>query len=184
MASKFWNAHVAKGKRQTAKVIQMRTEKMQEALTRFNNMKENGVNFSDVFLNTIEAFKVNMKAGFNAQESPDIPPQRWALLSKKYTWRKYHTKGRRIANLILTGTLRDAVYGGPGWYQQISPNRTEFGITGIPYAAIHQYGGMTGRGHKARMPARRYFLAKDNKLPSVVINYLIGQIEKKLIGEV
>lgn len=144
-----------------------------EALKKLEKMKEKGISLLPVMENTVEAFKVNMRADFRARQTPDEPPMRWTKLSKKYSKWKFKKYGRRVSDLVLTGRLKKAVDGGLGWYQIIGNTRAEFGITGIPYAATHQYGYIP---HK--LPPRRYFLASGNKLPMAVNNYLLGQIEK------
>jgi phage gpG-like protein len=164
---------------QKGKVIALKEKGYTEALNKLRYLHDIGINLSPIFEDTVEVFKLNMQANFDAKRTPDSVPQRWALLSKKYTWRKYHTKGRRIANLIGIngGTLKKAVFGGPGWYQNIQPTKAEFGIQGIKYAAVHQNGSV-----KKNIPARRYFLAKGNKLPIAVINYMVRRIEEEYTG--
>lgn len=38
------------------------------------------------------------------------------------------------------------------------------GVAGVPYAPIHQFGGMAGRGHKTRIPARPYLPASGDRV--------------------
>lgn len=40
------------------------------------------------------------------------------------------------------------------------PDRAEIG-TNVVYAAIHQFGGKAGRGHKVNIPARPYLMVQD-----------------------
>lgn len=144
-----------------------------EALNKLEKMKAKGISLLPVLENTVEAFKINMRADFRARQTPDDPPTRWTSLSKKYAKWKFKKFGRRVADLVLTGRLKRAVDGGLGWYQMINNNKAEFGIVGIPYASAHQYGYLP---HK--LSSRRYFLASGNQLPMAVNNYLLGQIEK------
>lgn len=52
------------------------------------------------------------------------------------------------------------------------------------YAAIHQFGGMAGRGRKVRIPARPYLFGADGKLPAawmgavkdILTDYLAGNV--------
>jgi len=43
----------------------------------------------------------------------------------------------------------------------------EVGTSGIRYAAIHQFGGQTGRNHAARIPARPYAVFQDEDIVSL-----------------
>lgn len=53
--------------------------------------------------------------------------------------------------LYLTGALRDDIH------YQVDDNVVSIGTSGrIPYAGIHQFGGMAGRGKKVKIPARPY----------------------------
>ncbi len=54
--------------------------------------------------------------------------------------------------LFQTGTLMRSIYetSGPTWAQ--------IQTAGLPYAAIHQFGGWAGRGHKSNIPSRPYML--------------------------
>lgn len=60
---------------------------------------------------------------------------------------------RYLANkriLVLTGRLRSRIH------YQADATSARIGVAGIEYAAIHQFGGMAGRGHKVKIPARPY----------------------------
>lgn len=74
--------------------------------------------------------------------------------------------------LVLTGRMRSRVH-----YQATSTSMTA-GINGIPYAAIHQFGGMAGRGKKISIPARPW-LAKNNQTTLV-----LADKDKTMIMEV
>ena len=158
------------------RIYKLRMKKGKEVYRKLRKLKDLGVNVKPILEDTLEAFKTNMRAGFRARQSQGEPPIAWKRLSKKYANWKFKKKGIRIANLVLSGRLKSAVNGGPGWYQKISKKRLEFGIRGIPYAARHNYGDKTKV--KGSMPKREYFLDKG-KLPKAVINYMYGQIEKK-----
>ncbi len=100
---------------------------------------------------------------FKAQRSPDGTP--WAKLSqttmmlglgRRKGWKKNgglsargkrYTQGKRI--LWEHGDLEGAVH------HQADSNSVTIGVGGhIPCAAIHQFGGMAGRGGKVQIPAR------------------------------
>jgi phage gpG-like protein len=160
------------------RVFTLKIEGMNKALRRLKLMRDKGKVLSPILEKTVEAFKHNMQKDFKARITPDDIPMRWKGLSKKYAKWKQKNLGVRLANLIgRTGRLKRAVDGGPGWYQKINKNTAEFGIKGIPYAAVHQYGST-----KKNIPARRYFLAQGDKLPQAVINYMVGRIEKEFYG--
>ena len=58
---------------------------------------------------------------------------------------------RFLANkkiLTLTRTMKDRIH------YQATENSVTIGTAGIPYAAIHQFGGKAGRGKKVNIPAR------------------------------
>ena len=58
---------------------------------------------------------------------------------------------------------------------QARPKEVEVGVKGLPYAAIHQFGGMTGRGHKTRIPARPYLVLQPEdteRIKKIMINWL------------
>lgn len=155
------------------RLYKMKIKRYNETLNKLKKMKEKGISLVPIMEKTVEAFKANMKADFRARQTPNEPPIRWTKLSKKYANWKFKKYGRKIADLVLTGSLKRAVDGGIGWYQVIGNNRAEFGISGIPYAAAHQYGYI-----QHNLPPRPYFLAAGNQLPIAVKNYLVGQIEK------
>ncbi len=102
---------------------------------------------------------------FKNQSSPDGTP--WARLSQTTmmlglgkkgrigksggltTKGKRYLQGKRI--LWEHGDLEGAVHHHP------DSNSVTIGVGGhIPYAAIHQFGGMAGRGKKVKIPARPY----------------------------
>lgn len=81
-------------------------------------------------------------------------------------WENYRSaayvkkKGRKTANLILTGRLRDAAKGKSGWIQKIDKKTFAFGISdSIEYAAIHQYGK-----ESRNMAQRSYLFSRDDDL--------------------
>ena len=81
---------------------------------------------------------------------------KWTRYTDKYSKRK--KRGRKIPDLKLSGVLRDAIKGGPGWSAKISGKSLNMSIN-LPYAAIHQY------GHKEKkIPARPYFFRKDGRI--------------------
>jgi phage virion morphogenesis protein len=59
--------------------------------------------------------------------------------------------------LVLTNALRGSIH-----YQATS-NSVTIGSGNIPYAAIHQFGGLAGRGRKVRIPARPWLAINRGK---------------------
>lgn len=85
---------------------------------------------------------------FEEHRSPEGKP--WKPLSKRYREWKEKKKGRSAADiLILDRILMGSIH------PQIEPTRVLIG-TNMVYAAIHQFGGETGRNHAAVMPARPF----------------------------
>jgi len=168
------------------KIYSLKIKQYNKAMNRLKILRNKSYDLSPILLQTVEAFKKNMQSNFLAKQSPDDIPIRWAALSPKYAYIKYKSKARRIANLIGIGVnggrLKKAVFGGPGWYQTILGNRVEYGIVGIPYSARHNFGDRI-RIRGALMPQRAYFTRTDGKLPTAVINYLVGKIEQAFNGE-
>lgn len=157
------------------RTISVQTKGFEWAIEQLKKMQEAAQNISPVFMETLGEFTRQQRARFDARISPDEPPTRWGQLSKKYAKWKMKNYGKRIANLVLTGRLHDAVNGGPGWFATIGKNEAEWGIRGIPYAAAHQF------GYK-KMPARPYFVTSDGNMPKAVINYMVSRIGEHLIG--
>ncbi|MDY0212561.1 MAG: phage virion morphogenesis protein [Desulfuromonadaceae bacterium] len=61
--------------------------------------------------------------------------------------------------LVESGRLRTRVH------YQAGTSSVKVGVAGLEYAAIHQFGGMAGRGRKVRIPARPYLaMSKGNKM--------------------
>ena len=61
-----------------------------------------------------------------------------------------------ILNRILMGSVHPEAY----------PDRVEIGTDEV-YAAIHQFGGMAGRGHSVKIPARPFLGVRDEDWPEI-----------------
>ena len=72
--------------------------------------------------------------------------------TRKFTWTAAYTRYRENKKILyLTGALRSDIH------YQTNDTSVTIGTSGrIPYAGIHQFGGMAGRGRKVRIPARPY----------------------------
>ncbi len=52
--------------------------------------------------------------------------------------------------------------------------------TNVIYAAIHQFGGKAGRGHRAKIPARPFLVVQDEDLEEIreeIADYIIGLLK-------
>jgi phage virion morphogenesis protein len=57
-----------------------------------------------------------------------------------------------------------------------SADRVEYG-SDIIYSAIHQFGGLTGRGHKVEIPARPFLGVRDDdwtEIKETVREYIVN----------
>jgi len=177
------------------RVFQIQEKGLRAAVERLKQLREAAADMTPVFENVLVYFKNITRGNFDARLSPDAIPVRWAKLSKKYSDWKYRylhnimPRGlnqkrsktkiwyKSKADLVLSGNLKNAVYGGAGWEEEITPTEMSFGIRGIPYAAAHQFGYP-----KRNLPARPYMLTKEGNLPKPVMNYLVDQIIDYLKG--
>ena len=159
------------------RTVSMQVRGFENALAKLQQMQEACKDISPVFIETLGEFTRQQRARFDARMTPDDPPSRWGKLNKKYAKWKYEKVGKRIANLVLSGRLRDAVFGGPGWFAEIGQTTAEWGIKGIPYAAAHQF------GYSPRnLPARPFFVTSDGNMPKAVVNYMVSKLSEYIIG--
>jgi phage virion morphogenesis protein len=103
----------------------------------------------------------SIQRNFEEHQSPK--KQRWKDLSPAYERWKTQKMGRNADDvLILSRDLMGSIA-----YKAYS-DKVVIG-TGpyIVYAAIHQFGGKTGRGHAATMPARPFMGVRDEDWPSI-----------------
>lgn len=77
------------------------------------------------------------------------PPGSWPPLASS-TLKRDPSPGRKM--LIRSGRLKNSIT-----YAVVGDNRLLIG-TNLRYAAIQQLGGMAGRGHKSKIPARPYLV--------------------------
>lgn len=72
---------------------------------------------------------------------------------------------------ILFGFLRRSISAD---VKQVSLRKyqAEIGPKGVPYARIHELGGMTGRGHKVKMPKRPYMAPAEKATREDVLKLL------------
>jgi phage virion morphogenesis protein len=76
--------------------------------------------------------------------------------------------------LFKTGILLRSIQRSSG------PNWAEVATAGLPYARIHQVGGMAGRGHRARIPARNYMMFQPEDIEYIkkaLVKHIITFLE-------
>lgn len=148
----------------------------EQAMQRLEALEQRGGNLTGLFRSFGEHMKESIEKNFDAEGRPT----RWAPLSPATLvgwvggYKKggsYRTKGGRLTakgaaavsgRKILTqsGILRRSVY----YVAQGMGIEVIAGGAGLPYAAIHQFGGQAGRGHKVSLPARPYLLFQDEDI--------------------
>ena len=74
--------------------------------------------------------------------------------------------------MLDTGALRSSIQ-----VTSVTPRSVTVG-TNLPYAAIHQFGGMAGRGRKVRIPARP-FMGIDERGARQIVDTLREYILKE-----
>lgn len=135
-----------------------------EIIDRLEKLKAKMGNLKPLMDEIGQRYERRVLENFRNEQSPDGAP--WPRLSKDTLlmglFRKKGIgkkgglvmKGRTYLQnkqmLIESGRLRSRVH-----YQADEASAT-IGVNGIPYAAIHQFGGMAGRGRKVKIPARPY----------------------------
>lgn len=116
-----------------------------------------------------QRYERRLLEGWEKEQAPDGTPWAPSKILSNYLGYTGTTKGgkrqsaytsrgglragfaRYLANkktLVLTGRMRSRLH------YQAGRDSLAIGIAGIPYAAIHQFGGRAGRGRKVFIPAR------------------------------
>lgn len=107
---------------------------------------------------------------FQDEEGPDGD---WQSLNKDYE-KQRKKSGSWPGNILQVEGVRGGLLG------SIAYDPTETGLiwsTNEAYAAIHNYGGQTGRGGKTKMPRREYMWFGDE-----VLEEMMGEITDYIIG--
>jgi phage gpG-like protein len=149
--------------------IDVKIKNLKRAQRQMGDMAEAGKDVRPIWEDFLDAFKVYVDQKWS--EQGHNWGKRWKGLSDNYKKWKRVNYGTAKANLQLTGKLRRAATGSKvdGWFQEIKQTSARWGIRGIPYASIHQFGGKTG---KATMPQRPYFMDIDGLLPGELLQAL------------
>jgi len=134
-------------------------DRIATALTNFNP--------TDVGRNIGERLRTEALLRFDKGESPK--GEKWPP-SKRAT-----AKGGQT--LVDTAALRNSIT------YQVNPEGIQLGPGPLPYAAIHQFGGMAGRGRQVEIPRRQYipepedFTAADlERMGEMIVRALVDQI--------
>lgn len=110
----------------------------------------------------------NEKTGPDGSKWPDWSPA---------TSKLYAKLGKAGHMLHRDGHLLDSIRA-----KAISDDKAEVSASAsMKYAAIHQIGGLAGRGHNVRIPARPYFgISSEN---AADIEAVVGRLAAKILGE-
>ena len=121
---------------------------------------ENGVaKVGEVLLNRLQNHEdflyvvgATMEASIQRNFEEEGRPKKWDSLSPETLKNKPNTKILQVKG--HGGGLLGSIH------FEVMPNSVQIGTNKI-YAAIHQFGGQAGRGHKITIPAREYLLVQD-----------------------
>lgn len=150
------------------------TVKDQDVRAALQRLKEKVGNLKPAMDEIGQKYERSVLENFAKQSSPDGTP--WApnkIISNHLAYsgtakgakhKPTHTKSggmragfaRFLENkriLVLTGAMRGSIH------YQATNNSMTIGTANIPYAAIHQFGGLSGRGRKVKIPARPFLAA-------------------------
>jgi phage gpG-like protein len=165
------------------KLVQFKQKGLDNALKNLGNLARAGKDVTPVFRAYLaEAKKIYPKLHDKKGKPYGVS---WQALSPKYAdWKRKFVKrnGGKSgwgANLYLYGNLREALGGGPGWFETIGATKLDYGIGGdnLPYAAVHQYGWP-----KKNIPARPYFATVDGNLPGELTQLFINLANAHVMG--
>lgn len=136
-------------------------------------MEARSIDQTPVWLAMKEQLYRSKEQTFRAEGRPERwPPLAWATLQQRvagplrrhkvFTQRgALTTRAQRVLSahqiLVRSGTLKNKIT------QRSGRDFVEQGVK-LVYAAIHQFGGMAGRGRKVKIPARPYLVVQDEDL--------------------
>lgn len=140
--------------------VRINDSQVRSALTK---LAERCTNLRPVMTRIGMEYEKRVLDNFRRQQSPDGTPWKplssWTIVGGLLRKKGYGKKGDLLARgrkylankriLIDSGALQRSVH------HQATDTDVTIGSSGsIPYAAIHQFGGMAGRGKKVRIPSR------------------------------
>lgn len=104
----------------------------------------------------IKTYQTVLSPQIFASRGRAILGEKWAPYSPAYLAKRKAEGFGGGQMLVLSGRMRDATYGGPGWYQKLAKDRMTMGVKVPPYWRAQQF------GYKPRkLPARPYFMTDD-----------------------
>lgn len=99
-------------------------------------------------------------------------PQKWEDLAEATKVHRKKTGKWPGEILVRSGELKRINY-------EAGKDRVIISPGNVAYAAIHQFGGMAGRGRKVEIPARPYLLFQDEDVVeyrAVLVDHLFGDL--------
>jgi len=144
--------------------VRVEDEGIQDALARLSRKVGN---LEPVFDDLGRAILTRVHQSFETETSPGglawtpLAPATIKARAKKNSWPGpiLRVRGSRAGGLF--GSI----------LSQPEQTRVVIGVEGnAPHAAIHQFGGMAGRGRKVKIPARPYLLDEAGNIPDPWIN--------------
>jgi phage virion morphogenesis protein len=156
----------------------------EDVLAKLKGMQDRGGNLKPAMQSFGGYMLRSIQANFDAEGRPEHwqPLSMGTLLAFAGSRKSFKTKAGRMSGhgarammgrLILTNTgrLRRSITAEPG------ANSLAVG-TNVVYAAIHQFGGMAGRGRKVRIPARPYLVFQETDVAwavKIIGDYVVGE---------
>ena len=139
------------------------------AFPRLQILQERGANFSTV-MDDIGAFlDSDTVERFTKEQAPD--GSKWEQSEAARLGRSSKKGKKRKSDLTLTDqrNLADSVT------HNVTGNSLEFGL-GEKYAAIHHFGGKTGRNHSVTLPSRKLIgiaAIQETEINNIITDWLI-----------
>lgn len=128
----------------------------ERSLRFFRNLQGNVENLSPLMGTIAQDILKSVHRNFNEGGRP----KEWKELSPN-TEKKRRNLVRK-ATLYQSGNLFHSIA------EEHTPNMARVFTRGVPYAGIHQYGGITGRGHSSVIPARPYMLFQEEDIINIM----------------
>lgn len=135
-----------------------------------NDLSKRFSNLTPVMKEIGDIVTESVQRNFEEHRSPEGIS--WEPLAES-TKEQKEKKGRNaddilVLHRILMGSIHPEAYA----------DHVDVG-TDIVYAAIHQFGGETGRGHKVKIPARSFLGVRDEdwaEIEDMIVNELFGDL--------
>jgi len=103
----------------------------------------------------IKLYQTDLSPKIFASRGRAILGARWVPYSKRYLkWKQENAPGQPM--MVLSGRLRKATEGGPGWFQSLEKDKMKMGVKVPPYWRAQQYGYKPNN-----LPPRPYFMSDE-----------------------